>query len=72
VDIGSTNMTELRRTNGGTSYWDYWSEEVPWDSSNHQWRDEAGQWHPFETELLRELRDRTMRHMSWWTGRDRE
>lgn len=51
-DFGSTNLTELNSPNGGTSYWDYWSEEIPWDSPNHGWRDDAGQWHPYGTETI--------------------
>ncbi len=51
-DFGSTNLKELNSPNGGTTYWDYWSEEVPWNSPDHGWRDDAGQWHPYTTETI--------------------
>lgn len=51
-DFGSVNLTELNSPGGGTTYWDYWSEEIPWDSPNHGWRDDAGQWHPYATETI--------------------
>ena len=58
-DFGSTNMAELKEPRGGTSYWDYWSEEVPWDSPNHGWRDQAGNWHRYRRELIETSRGRT-------------
>jgi hypothetical protein len=51
-DFGSTNMVELRKPNGGNSYWDYWNESEPWDSPNHLWQDDQGQWHSYQTEMI--------------------
>ncbi|MBI4785744.1 MAG: DUF2961 domain-containing protein [Chloroflexi bacterium] len=58
-DFGSTNFVELKKPRGGTSYWDYWSEEVPWDSPNHAWQDQAGNWRPYTRELIETARGRT-------------
>lgn len=51
-DYGSTNMIQLRDAGGGTTYWDYWSEQEPWDSPNHLWHDDQGKWYTYKTETV--------------------
>jgi hypothetical protein len=59
-DNGSVNYTQYKQPGGGTSYWDYWSEGEPWNSPNHQWRDDQGQWHTYTTEIIRDSTGRNL------------
>ncbi len=52
-DYGSTNMVQYKASQGGgTTYWDYWSEDEDWASINHQWRDDQGNWHTYSKETI--------------------
>jgi DUF2961 family protein len=46
----STNVAQYQTPLGGNSFWDYWGESEKWDSTNHMWRDDQGNWHLYETE----------------------
>ncbi len=53
-DNGSMNYWQYQQPGGGNSYWDYWIENEPWDSPNHKWRDDQGQWHTYRTETIQD------------------
>ncbi len=53
-DFGSTNFTQLKKPQGGTKYWDYWGDNEAWDSANHLWRDDQGNWHTYKTETIQD------------------
>ncbi len=53
-DYGSTNIVQAKQPQHGTSYWDYWSESEDWQSVNHQWRDDQGNWHTFTKETIKD------------------
>ncbi len=53
-DYGSTNVVQAKQPEHGTSYWDYWSESEDWQSVNHQWHDDQGNWHTFTDETIRD------------------
>ncbi len=58
-DNGSMNYSQYLQPGGGTSYWDYWIENEPWNSPNHKWRDEQGQWHTYHTETIQDASGKT-------------
>lgn len=53
-DYGSTNTVQYRAPEGGTTYWDYWSEGEEWTTINHQWRDDQGKWHTFSKDTIKD------------------
>ncbi len=48
----STNIAQLRDQFGGTTFWDFWGEEEQWETTNHQWQDDAGAWHLYQQEKI--------------------
>ncbi|MBI3741610.1 MAG: DUF2961 domain-containing protein [Chloroflexi bacterium] len=41
----SLNLAQWREQNGGTTFWDFWGDDEQWETTNHQWQDDAGAWH---------------------------
>ncbi len=48
----STNVAQYQQPLGGNSFWDYWGESEKWDSTNHMWRDDRGEWHLYTAESI--------------------
>ena len=50
---GSANYTQLQNKQGGTTFWDYWGKDEPWNSTNHRWQSTNRQWHTYrETAIV--------------------
>jgi hypothetical protein len=52
----SLNVAQYRDELGGTTFWDFWGDAEQWNTTNHQWQDDAGAWHLYSTEKIR-MRD---------------
>jgi Protein of unknown function (DUF2961) len=44
---GSANFAQYQQKLGGTTYWDYWGKDEPWNSPNHRWQSSDRQWHTY-------------------------
>ncbi len=53
-DNSSLNFHEYQQPGGGTSYWDYWPATESWNSPNHLWRDDNGNWHNSSSETVKD------------------
>ncbi len=48
----SLNLAQWRAEARGTTFWDFWGEEEQWETTNHQWQDDAGEWHLYTRETI--------------------
>ncbi len=49
----STNFAQYRDQLGGTTFWDFWGDSEEWETTNHQWQDDAGTWHLYNKEHIK-------------------
>src|SRR5574341_529721 len=57
----STNVAQYRNERGGTTFWDFWGEAEEWETTNHMWQDDQGEWHFYQKESIETQEGREVR-----------